>query len=151
MQLAKLVMYSPHPIAALSYESLIRNPTSVITELSMWLEVGLTNAAMAAAENFVSSPAGYRSVSMHPHNGGFDAEETARDRADAQVRLYLKAIEDLERSIVGLAKDIQNARLILTDLVDSVQHLIDAHRAHLLPSPSRRIPMEFFPFRILIS
>jgi hypothetical protein len=41
-QLARLTMYSPHPIAALSYETLIQDPSSVIAELSDWLGLGLT-------------------------------------------------------------------------------------------------------------
>jgi hypothetical protein len=145
-ELSKLIMFSPHPIAAVSYETLIRDPASVITELSNWLEINLTDEVMAAAQAFVSSPARYRSVSTHPHSGRFDAEETTRDRTEAQVRLYAKSIEDLERSIVALAEDIQNARLVVTDLIESVHQLIDAHRAHLLPSTKGRIPMEFFSF-----
>jgi hypothetical protein len=143
-RLARLVMYSPHPIAALSYETLIQDPAPVIAEFSDWLGVGLTEETMAAARAFVSSPAEYRSVSAHPHNGGFDTEEIARDRADAQVRLYLKAIEDMERSIVALAEDIQKARLVVEDLIISVHQLIDTHRNRLRPSAAGRIPLEFF-------
>jgi hypothetical protein len=143
-QLARLVMYSPHPIAALSYETLIRDPASVVGEFSDWLGLGQTDEMMAAARAFVSSRAGYRPVSMHPHSGGFDAEEIARDRVAAQVRLYLKAIEDLERSINVLAEDIQNARLVLASLFESVHQLIDSHRDRLLPSTGGRIPMEYF-------
>jgi hypothetical protein len=143
-QLARLIMYSPHPIAALSYETLIQDPTAVIAEFSDWLGLGLTEETMAAARAFVSSPAGYRPVSAHPHNGGFDAEEVARDRADAQARLYVKAIEDLERSIAALAEDIQKARLVVAHLIESVHQLIETHRDRLLPSAGGRIPIEFF-------
>jgi hypothetical protein len=143
-QLARLVMYSPHPIAALSYETLIQDPAPVIAEFSDWLGVGLTEETMAAARAFVSSPGGYRPVSAHPHNGGFGVEEVARDRADAQARLYVKAIEDLERSIAALAEDIQKARLVVAHLIESVHQLIETHRNRLLPSAGGRIPMEFF-------
>ena len=137
-------MYSPHPIAALSYETLIQDPASVIAEFGDWLGLGLTEETMAAARAFVSSPGGYRSVSTHPHNGGFDTEEIARDRADAQVRLYLKAIEDLERSTATLAEDIQKARLVLENLIVSVHQLIDMHRDRLRLSAAGQIPLEFF-------
>lgn len=144
MRLAKMLMYTPHPVAALAYETLILAPSLIIKELSDWLQLGATDERMAAAQAFISSGSGYRSVSAEPHIKEFDAEEVAGDRADIQARLYARAIEGLESSISALVADMNNAGLILADLLGAINELIDLHRTLLHPYVENRLPMEMF-------
>jgi hypothetical protein len=144
VQLSRIIMYCPYPVAALAYESLIRDPLPVIKELAAWLQLGVTDEMTSAAESFISSFTGYRAISTDSQSIEFDPEELARDREDAQVDLYSKAIENLERATTALSQDIENARRIVNDLIESVHQLICSHDTLLLPSVPKRIPTEFF-------